>query len=282
MGPVTLSGVFSGSAEYFVERIMEIMCHNDDSIENEEEIPEEEYDKPYVSLAHNMGGLKGYVEAYSAAFVELEESTWPYETIDDVLSDHTLQMISDGHVDFDPQRNYDYLQYLFLDVLYGDAQANGTMEGLTLREVWIENTKALLAGFDLREHGYNDFNLHDTYKALGIEPGDDIEGAIIVFTDESNVQHLASCFDSRGYIKEQHDIEDLIVFGAAPEGNLNYGMMTRGYMFVNGPPDRMLYVNTTAYRNNAPFEENYEWYVRHLDILEGRLVFNLEAMEYVA
>ena len=286
MGPVTLSGVFSGSAEYFVEQIMEIQTYNDDSIDDEEEIPEEEYDKPYVSLAHDMGGLKGYVEAYMPMFIELEQDIWMYETLEDELLNTTMRLMSNEEFDFNPQRNYDYLQYLFLDVLFGDFQANGTTEGPTLRQVWLENTKALLAGFDLREHEempeYHDFNIHDTYKELGIEPGDDREGAIIKFTDESNVQHLASCFDSRGYIKEQHDIEDLIVFGVAPEGNLNYGMMTRGYMFVNGPPDRMLYVNTSAYRNNAPFEETYEWYVRHLDILEGRLLFDEEAMEYVA
>ena len=283
MGPVTLSGVFSDSAEYFVETIMEIVAYNDDSIDNEEEIPEEEYDKPYVSLAHDMGGLKGYVEAYMPMFIELEEDIGFYEDLDDELQDTIMRMISNEEFDFNPQRNYDYLQYLFLDVLFGDCQASGTAEGPTLRQVWVENTLALLAGFTLDLHeNVQDFDNDLVLNALGIEHGDDRDGGILKFTSKSNVKFLASCLNSKGYIQEQCDIEDLVVFGAAPEGNLNYGMMTRGYMFVNGPPDRMLYAgHHISHRNNAPFQETYEWYTRHLDILEGRLVFDKEAMEYV-
>ena len=65
MGPVTLSGVFSGFRRVFRRTHNgDYVTYEDDTIDNEEEIPEEEYDKPYVSLADDMGGLKGYVEAY--------------------------------------------------------------------------------------------------------------------------------------------------------------------------------------------------------------------------
>ena len=119
-------------------------------------------------------------------------------------------------------------------------------------------------------------------NTLDIENGDDRNGALITFTEQSNVRHLASCFGAHPHLHEQSDVEDLILFGAAPEGNLNYGMMTRGYMFTDGPPDRMLYVNTRAYDNNYLFQVSYEWYTRHLDILEGRLTFSKEEMSYVA
>ena len=282
MGPVTLSGVFSGSAEYFVERIMEIMSYDDDSIDNEEEIPEEEYDKPYVSLADDMGGLLGYVSAYMGPLVELDGSTWGYEALDDEITETTLRLINNEEFDFNPQRNYDYLQYLFLDVLFGDSQASGTSEGEALRQVWIENTLILLAGFQLTLHeDVTEFNHNGVMKTLGIENGDDRDGAIIEFTDKSNVKDLASCFNARPYLSERQDVEDLILFGVAPEGNLNYGLMTRGYMFVDGPPDRLLYMNTRAYDNNYQLQPSYEWYTRHLDILEGRLTFSKEEMSYV-
>ena len=285
MGPVTLSGVFSGSAEYFVEKIVEIVAYNDDSIDDEEEIPEEEYDKPYVSLADDMGGLKGYIEAYLGPLVELEGSTWPYEEIDDEITFTTMLLIGNEYFDFNPQRNYDYLQYLFLDRMFGDVHESGDSKGPTLREVWIENTRTLIEGFDMASNeimpDFHSFNHSSVMNTLGIENGDDKEGSTIVFTDKSNVMHLAYCFGARPHLPEHVSVEDLILFGAAPEGNLNYGMMTRGYMFIGGAPDRMLFMATSAYRNNGTLEENYEWYIRHLDILEGRLVYNKEAMEYV-
>ena len=298
MGPVTLSMMFSEASEEFVTNMVRILYFEDPDDADELDLPDEAYDAPYVSMLQALGGLMGYIGAYSEGFTLYDGSWEMLNDLEEHLQGTAFNLISEDNYQYQQiAHNFDYHQYLFLE-LFGEIGCDeftedGVRQFPTLLDKWRVNTDKLLSCFQLDsdQMPYN-FKTGQMLNTLGVtfdttKNGDAYQ---LRFGDRSNVQHLASCHNRTagrvGYtlepgapvLHEEACIEDSVVFGVAPTGNLDYGLMTRGYIYPQGPPQRVLFPSHATDRRDL--HHLYHWYKRHLDILSDTVVFNHEDMRY--